>query len=393
MCKQFGRDTNEDTIRRKRYRDLESVLGVKKVEEIYDIGKTLSSLISFEPLHSLGETIKEYKNEYYNTESSFPRKDQHDVFQFLIDHSDISGWEKELLQMVHDTYVDWPLSNVMILHEGFATFVQEKYAIEKVKTDIGMGTKMEEMILKLADPVNEKQMRYSFGFRLFKYVEECWDKGRHGLLYDNLSEWEKQTYDNKEEKGLEKVLDIVKFKTDWDFIFAHASTLFINKYMDEITEGADYIGRNLDSNDPSFILSLNRLRELKEKYAGYDATKFKVELLTKTESYAPPVFIPKGGGNFDDDGGLLIKQNTDLIDRYLDGYLRDRGKEKDEENNIYSMLTLDNHRSANSLLRIFKIWKRSVYLQTINSEDGKPILMYTADGSDINYDDVHESVK
>ncbi|MCL4399643.1 SpoVR family protein [Candidatus Parvarchaeota archaeon] len=385
ICKRCGRDLNMDVKRRKRYRELERILGVKTVEEVYDIGKSLASLIGIDRPKSLDEEIKESRDEYYDTEPIIPRKDEYDAFQFIIDNSEISGWQKELLQMIHDINTDIAMINVMIMHEGFATFVQEKYAIEKAKTDPAMAMKMEDFLLGIANPINEGQLRYALGFRLFKYVEECWNKGRHGILYESLPESEKKDYDNHENKGLDKVLDIVKTKTDWDFIFSYASQEFLEMYTKEVKDNIEYLKRTLSENNPNFYNIYSHLDALDKKYTYDDITKFKVNLLTGAESYTPPVFIPRGGGNYDREGGLLIKQDMSLINKYIDGYKK---KEEDEENNIYSMLTLDNHRTAATLLRIYGIWKKPVYLQTIDPEDGEPMLIYTGDGEDIEYGSV-----
>lgn len=339
---------NEQKSYMERFRVLESIIGEKRVEEIYDIGKTLVSLSDLYP-----EFRDDEKDDYYNSDKESPTKDEYDVFKFFIENGRFNKWEQELLYMMHKLYLGTEKnSRVTIMNEGFASFVEEKYATHISEEDMNTSLRIAYGVYSVGDPKAEGQLRYALGLRLFKYLEEKYDKGKHGPIYEKLSYLEKESYDAHEGRGLEKVLQAVNEKDDWSFIFSYADTDFLKSYLTE----AGYSDIDEAEGTPS---------------------DFKLNLLLSTGNYKPIVYIPRGGANFK--GGLLLEQDLSFLNKYL-GMSNEEAEATLVQN--AEMLTLDNSRTHKALHRMAKAYGHLIFLRTMDPETGKPMLLIS-DGNTI----------
>lgn len=368
----------------RRYRNLENIIvsrnrdkeGIEKaVDNEYDVAKTLSTLINLYP------DLKPQRNDnYYSASGEKPVDDEYDVFGFLKENVRMSDWKKEVFDMVYDISQIYRTSRIKIMHEGFATLVQEKYALFGEK-DKATSLKMLEMIYSIGNPKHQGQLPYALGFRLFKYMEEKWNKGRFGFLYEQLPEEDKEKHDSKAMKGLEKILDTTRFKTDFDFVFLYADKKFVQSFLRETKEG-------LSEKDKEFLTWLGYDTDDVEEYnkrlkevTNEDVINFKVGLLFGLETYFPMVYVPKGGAGFDS-GKLKLVQDIDFIKKYVEmtgeGLPYDRVLEE-----IAPFLSLDNDQTHRALTRIAKLWDNVVFLDTIDME-GKPLRLAVTPSGTVN---------
>jgi len=369
LAKSIDSDSNKYAYYRDRYREMERHLDIKTVEKMYDYSQTLSGLIDLFP-----DFHKTNKSDYYSMEKTYPEKDTYDVYKFTLENVRFTPWEKELLEIVYNINQLMKGARIKIMHEGFATFVEDKYAEEVAKYDIGTAFKMRQGILQVANVLYPEQMPYYLGFRLFKDIEKRWNEGRHGLLYNLLSEEEKGRYMKKESKGLSEILEIVRSDTDWEFIFSYADLNFFKSLAKEIEEKANMIIDNLYGGKyPDWAVEMIKVVYTKD----LDPNIMRFQLLLQTENYGPMIYIPKGSFNGDK---LVLRQDLSFLKRYV-GILPDEETESFEEQ-AAQMFSLDNKYTAASLLRLSKIWKIPVELHTMDSE-GKPLII-ESDGSKVS---------
>ncbi len=369
LAKSINSNANKHAYYRDRYREMESRLDIKTVEKMYDYSQTLSGLIDMFP-----DFHKSKKNDYYSKEETYPEEDIYDVYKFTLENVRFNPWEKEMLEIVYDINQLMKGARIKIMHEGFATFVEDKYAEEVAKYDIGTAFKMRKGILQVADVLSPAQLPYYLGFRLFKDIEKRWDEGRHGLLYDLLSEEEKRSYMKKENKGLSEILEIVKSYTDWEFIFSYADLNFFKSLVKEIEEKTNMMIDNLYGGKyPEYIIDMIKAANS----AKLDPNILRFQLLLETENYGPMVYVPKGSFKGDK---LTLRQDLSFLKRYI-GKLPDEEIESFEEQ-ASQMFSLDNKYTAASLRRLSKMWKIPVELHTMDVE-GNPLVI-ESDGSKIS---------
>ncbi len=362
-------NSNKHASYRERYRDLESKLGIKTVEKIYDYSQTLSGLLDIFP-----DFHKSKKDDYYSTERVYPDRDVYDVYKFTLQNVRFNPWEKELLEMVYDINQLNKTGRIKIMHEGFATFVEDKYAAEVAKEDPSLAFKMRDEILSVADVLNEGQLPYSIGFRLFKYIEKRWNEGKHGPLYNLLSEEEKSSYSKNENNGLKKILEVVKSYTDWELIFSYADLDFFKALSDEIEQKKNMIIDRMYSDRYSKDV-LDRIKAANNKKE--DPNILRLQLLLQTENYGPIIYVPKGSFN---GSKLNLRQDLSFIKRYV-GVIPEQYRDSFKEE-ISQIFSLDNDYTAASLIRLSNLWGIPIVLETMDSK-GNPLIL-SSDGKKLH---------
>ncbi len=369
LAKTIDSNSNKYEFYRNRYRDMERHLSIEKVEKLYDHAQTLSGLIDIFP-----DFHKSKKNEYYSTEKVNPDSDIYDVYKFTLENVKFNPWEKELLEMMYDINQLIKGARIKIMHEGFATFVQDKYAEEVAKTDIDTAFKMRNGILSIADVLSPPQLPYYFGFRLFKNIEKRWNEGKYGPLYNLLSKEERLNYVKRENKGLSEILEIVKSYTDWEFIFSYADMDFFDSLSKEIEDKKNMlIERNYGDVYPSE--TIDRIKELYNQKIDPDIFRF--QLLMETENYGPILYIPKGSLN---GTRLVLRQDLSFLKRYA-GIMPEESR-YEFESEAAVMFSLKNNETFAALHRISNLWGMPVSLETMDS-DGQPITI-TSNGQKID---------
>lgn len=375
LCKKENGDLIKHAIYRERYSELERIIsedgktdGKKKLEGIFDLAQTLETLIDLYP-ETRSEIDNTVKN-YYKTTNNLPEETVYDVYKFILDNAQFNPWEKEVYSMMYDLAQLYRMMRTKIMHEGFASFVEKKYALYGEKNQV-VATEMQLGVDQVANPYEKTQLPYALGIKLFESIEERGNKGRFGLRYSILSEEKKREFDDKSGKGLEKILDALRFSDDIGFISAYADDIFLKDYIDILKKRfpEDYAPKTKEEFD-----YMEWVSELTPRI-------LKLELLIGREAALPSLEIPKGGARYVGPlgVGLLLEQNLSFLKRYIDsGELS-----KEETDNLWGHFTLLNHSTADSLNRLVKIWGRPVYIKTVDNL-GLPCLI-GGDGNKIKF--------
>ena len=366
---------------RRRYRALEEIVGSKEVADVYDTAQTLSSLIDLYP-----DFRPDEKETYYEKSTAVPMKNTYNVFDFMMEQANMPDWQREVFGIVRDIYSLMKTARIKIIHEGFATFVEEKCALELGREDPKLGLTLIDHLRSVADPLNEAQLPYALGWRVLKDVESRWNEGKHGLEYEMLSREEKLAYKKDEGKGIDKVLQVVEMDDDWNFLFSYAKKDFLEKYLQETLDTLENIySTQMDKEEREDMLP-NILQMFAE---SHDPDELRFELLHRSESYLPSIYVPAGGFNYLPKygrmRGVLLKEDLSLLNRYVKSSDEEKKEEELEEvkERFAPFVTLNNDNTYRAMHRIAKLVKRPVYLETIN-EDGQGLLLLS-DGREIEY--------
>lgn len=120
---------------------------------------------------------------------AFPPEPVADVFKFLIDHSPLENWQREIAQAIWEEAVYFiPQGQTKIMNEGWAS-----YWHSKLMTGGGMET---AEVVDFADhhsgTVAQHPMGrlnpYKLGLEIFRDIEYRWNTGRHGKIWEECDD-------------------------------------------------------------------------------------------------------------------------------------------------------------------------------------------------------------
>jgi stage V sporulation protein R len=156
--------------------------------------------------------------------NTIPIEPTEDLLRFIIDHSNIlDDWQKDILEVNGEVgrYFYATIHNKLTA-EGTATYIHQK--IMNKLYECGMLTNEDfsqytysNSLVKLENPFQMNP--YYVGCGILEDIEDRWNRGRHGMDWELCtSASEKEAWDTKEGKGLEKVLEVIKSYNDWNLL-------------------------------------------------------------------------------------------------------------------------------------------------------------------------------
>ncbi len=271
--------------------------------------------------------------EALNRAKRFPRKMQRDVLLFLVDNArrfsnpNLPEWKVDILRMVRDESMYFaPNKMTTLMNEGWATYWHNKLMVEMGHAALEEIWDYNEVHTRVVMP-NPKQLNpYMLGLNLYRWIEEKWNTGRHGLAYEECDDMRKKLdWDTKDMKGTEKIFDVRKNYNDilliehfFDEEFCNESGLFTFK--------KGYGGRSI--------------------IESKDFKKIKTQLIESVYNGGEPVISVKDA-NYNNKGILLLHHDYDIN---------------------HKTIKLD--RSLPVLRNIRQVWGRDVALETkVSFED------------------------
>lgn len=282
--------------------------------------------------------VKPYMDDFINTEEIIqaqleeikkekekkrrdPPEPLSDVLGYLLEKSDkLSVWQKKVLSIIREeAYYFWPQRQTKIMNEGWAVYWHTKLmAGKRLATDGGL-TDYAKTHSKGASKDRFNVNPYHLGYYLFKYIEEAWNKGKHGFEYEHEEDLlKRKSWDTKENKGLEKIFEVRKRYTDIEFIREF--------FTEEFIEENQYYMWGVDSVDGSPVI------------ISRDADKIRRSFLEEYTNYGEPV-IQVVDGNYGNKKELFLLHKIDFYE--LKPFERDK--------------TIEN---------AYKLWQRPVHLLT-----------------------------
>ena len=164
-----------------------------------------------------------------------PVEPTEDILRWIIDNSRIlEDWQKDILEMLREEgRFLWPIIRTQFMNEGWATVIHEKimahlFEIGLLSTADHASYNDSNARIKAESPTQLNP--YLVGSSVFYDIEERWNKGRHGLEWEDCtSQKEKEEWDTKDMKGWDKCLEVMQSYMDWFFFKDYFTVEMIDK--------------------------------------------------------------------------------------------------------------------------------------------------------------------
>jgi stage V sporulation protein R len=346
-------------------------LGYDRVESFIDVCLSIENLIDYQrpflkkkpaykeeydlldekkDVHKL-KVEKDYLEEYINPEAfmklqqqrkekeqkeqeRFPRNPERDVMGFLLDHSPLSRWEYDILDIVRrEAYYFAPQAQTKIMNEGWASYWHSKIMTEKALTAsevIDFADHHSGTTSMSGGRINP----YKIGIELYRHIEERWNKGRYGKEYDDCEDMvAKAGWDRGNGQGRAKVFEVRRIYNDVTFLDEYLTAEFCREYK-------------------LFAYAFNPLTNRYE-ISDRDFDIVKKKLLMQLTNFGQPMIAVVDANNANR-GELKLKHAHEGIDLDMD-YARE------------------------TLKALFHIWKRPVLIE---SKIGEQIKIFKFDGEE-----------
>lgn len=200
------------------------------------INTEFSDIIFSKTAHQQEKDI-EYENHqlWIKLKNTTPPEPMTDLLRYIIDHSNfLDDWEKDILEILRiEGQYYWPMYKTKFLHEGSATYFHMK--IMEDIFDEGLLNNDEHGQYNYANSLvraqNKAQLNpYLIGSEILFDIEERYNKGKYGSEYEEcINAKEKEKWNTNKNKGLEKVLNVIRSYTDWFLIQEFLTTELIDK--------------------------------------------------------------------------------------------------------------------------------------------------------------------
>ena len=281
------------------------------------------------------EEQRRRQKEEVKGERRLPEHPEKDVMLFLMEHSPLKPWERDVLSIMREeAYYFAPQGQTKILNEGWASYWHSKIMTEKALADsevIDYADHHSGTVAMAPERINP----YKIGMELLRDIEDRWNKGRFGKEYDECTNMvAKRNWDLKLGLGRQKLFEIRGLYNDINFIDEFLTPEFCREHR-------------------LFVYAYNPSSDQYE-LANREFEKIKKQLLFQLTNFGHPL-ISVVDGNYKNRGELLLKHTHEGVDLRHD----------------YACATLKN---------LHRVWRRPVNIETV--VDGVPKIL-TFDGNEI----------
>jgi stage V sporulation protein R len=270
--------------------------------------------------------IEERKEKKKAKLRTFPEAPAKDILLFLIEHAPLEHWERDVLSIVREeAYYFAPQGQTKIMNEGWASYWHSRIMTEKVLKDsevVDFADHHSGTLATRPGSINP----YKMGIELFRDIEDRWNRGKFGPEYeacDDLSTL--ANWDRKLGLGREKIFEVRKIYNDITFIDEFLTEPFIVEHK--------LYSYRYNPQTGQYEIESRDWRKVKER------------ILFGLTNLGHP-FITADDGNFKNRGELYLRHRHDGVDLQLD-------------------------RAQDTLTKLYRLWQRPVYLETLVEGEGK----------------------
>ncbi len=275
------------------------------------------------PADFLEEQRKLSEQKQKQRKRKFPEIPERDVLQFLIEHAPLDRWQADVLSIVREeAYYFAPQGQTKIMNEGWATYWHSKIMTEKCLTDAEVIDYADHHSGTLLTG-NGRLNPYKLGVELFRDIEDRWNKGKFGKDFEDCDDWlARKNWDKKLGLGQQKIFEVRKLYNDLTFIDAFLTPEFCREHK-------------------LFVYDYNDRTDFYE-ISDRDFKAVKERLLFSLTNFGQP-FIHVEDANYENRGELYLIHDHDGVDLKID-------------------------EAKETLTNLYKIWTRTVHLQTVIDE-------------------------
>jgi stage V sporulation protein R len=262
--------------------------------------------------------------------SKLPQDPEKDVLLFLIEHAQLSKWQRDILSIVREeSYYFAPQGQTKIMNEGWATFWHSRIMTQRCLTDpevVDYADRHSGTVGSRPGHLNP----YRLGLALFRDIEDRWNRGRFGKEYEECEDLAvRKNWDLGLGLGLEKIFEVRKLYND---------VTFIDEFLTE----------EFCREQKLFTFSYNE-KAKQYQIAERSFADIKRQLLFALTNFGRPLIYVEDG-NYENRGELYLTHRHEGVDLQLD-------------------------EAKETIKNVQRIWGRPVHLETI-VEGKKKIFSY-----------------
>ncbi len=286
------------------------------------------------PPEVLAAEAQRLREEQKHQEAKFPKEPLRDVMLFLLEKAPLTPWQTDVLSILRDeAYYFAPQGQTKIMNEGWASYWHSTIMTRQGLQPADVIQYCDHHSGTMATSPGHLNP-YKLGIELFRNIEERWDKGQFGKIYDDCDDlMARRQWNTNTGLGREKIFEVRRIYNDLTFIdtfltldFCRAHKLFSFGYNDD-----------------------SGYYEIESR----EFPKIKQRLLFNLTNLGRPLIAVRDG-NYKNRGELFLEHQYTGVDLQI-GYARD------------------------TLANLHRIWKRPVHIETTIDETAA-VLSY--DGSE-----------
>nr|HEX4312715.1 SpoVR family protein [Kofleriaceae bacterium] len=162
---------------------------------------------------------KKRDEEQKKAKKRFPEQPARDVMAFLIEHSPLEHWQRDVLEIVRDeAYYFAPQAMTKIMNEGWASYWHSTILTQKALTAAEVIDYADANSGVLATSPGRLNP-YKLGVELLRNIEDRWNKGQFGKEWNECDSMErKRNWDLRTGLGRGKLFEVRKMYNDITFI-------------------------------------------------------------------------------------------------------------------------------------------------------------------------------
>ena len=147
-----------------------------------------------------------------------------DILRYVSDYSTaLEDWQKDVVEIMRlEGQYFWPQIKTKYMNEGFASYWHQKFMDKLFKdgilgdSDHAQYNYSNALVLASHDT---SMNPYLIGSKMWLDIVDRWNKGKHGREWSEIETVAgKEAWDTKENRGEEKMLEVVKSYQDWFFM-------------------------------------------------------------------------------------------------------------------------------------------------------------------------------
>ncbi|MFP4418651.1 MAG: SpoVR family protein [Chitinispirillaceae bacterium] len=178
----------------------------------------------------------EFESLYKKHVDSHTDASHRDLLQYILDNSDFlskdeNRWMKSVIEVVRKTSLYFqPQIRTKIMNEGWASYWHEKLFLADDRIT-GHEVDFARTHAGVASLPRVGLNPYALGLRMFYYIEDLGNTGRHSLDYRLLSDSRRrENYDTKQNCGRELIFEVRRQLSDSLFIDTFLDQDFVNRF-------------------------------------------------------------------------------------------------------------------------------------------------------------------
>jgi len=204
--------------------------------------------------------------------SKDPKEPRRDVMLFLLNRAPLEDWQSDILSIIRDeSYYYAPQGQTKVMNEGWASYWHSTMMTKYVADASDIITYCAHNAGVMASPPGNFNP-YKVGVELFRDIEDRWNRGAHGLEYDDCDDLGlRQSWGRDIEAppaladntpGRKKIFEVRRLYNDVQFIDEFLTPEFVEKHdmyqyrTDPETGKLTVVNRDFDAVKQQFLFML-----------------------------------------------------------------------------------------------------------------------------------------